>query len=195
MYNINFFGRAGDLYQRTRKKDQKFLNWSLLGFGSSLAIFVIILGLNLWLGQQLSGIAREQNQTKQALVGNQSVELSYLIFTNKLKAIVEIFDQRNNKQQAINYLSNLFGEAVFINGVAYDGVAQVLSLSLTSSNIFDLEKLLNSLDTPDVRENFSSLTKSNIKRNEDGSYNLRLTLELKKSKGIDNQIKVDQIEK
>jgi len=179
MYNINFFGRAGDLYQKTREKDRKFLTWSLIGFGITLGLFTAILGLNLWYGQQLNQIVNNQNKTKQSLLGNQTVELAYLISTNKLKAIVEIFDQRNNKQQAINYLSNLFGDQVFINGVAYDGVAQVLSLNLTSTNIFDLEKLINSLNTPEVKANFSSLNKSNIKRNEDGSYNMKLTLELR----------------
>jgi hypothetical protein len=55
MYNINFFGRASDLYQLTRKKDRTFLLWSLVGFGVTLTIFMIILGTNLWLGQQLNG--------------------------------------------------------------------------------------------------------------------------------------------
>jgi Tfp pilus assembly protein PilN len=181
MYNINFFGRAGDLYQRTRKKDQKFLMWSLVGFSVALTIFVSVIGINLWLGQKLNGIISKQNQTKQALVDNQPLEVAYLVFSSKLQAIAEIFEQRNNKQQAINYLSNLFGDQVFINGVNYDGEAQVLSLNLTSANIFDLEKLINGLNTQEVKSNFSSLTKSNIKRNEDGSYNLKLTLELKQN--------------
>lgn len=181
MYNINFFGKAGDIYQRTRKKDKKILTWALIFFGIALASFMIILGINLWLGQQLNLIVKNQTKTKQSLMSDQSVELSYLIFANKLKVIVEIFDLRNNKQQALNYLANLFGDQVFIKGVAYDGVAQVLSLNLTSANIFDLEKLINSLNTQEVKDNFSSLTKSNIRRNDDGSYNIRLTLELKKA--------------
>jgi Tfp pilus assembly protein PilN len=133
---------------------------------------------------------QRQNKTKQSLVDNQSLEVTYFVFSNKLKAIAEIFDQRNNKQQAINYLSNLFGDQVFINGVTYDGTAQVLSLNLTSTNIFDLEALITSLNNPEVKANFSSLTKSNVRRNEDGSYNLKLTLELKPSQSAQEVVQI-----
>lgn len=179
MYTINFFGRASDLYQRTRTLDQKIFQWSLIGFLIVMVIFVGLLATNLYFGQQLKQVSQNQNQVKQSLVDNQPLEVSYLIFSQKLKAIAEIFVHRNNKQQAINYLSNLFGDQVFISGVTYDGDAQVLSLNLNSANIFDLQKLLSDLDTPDVRTNFSSLSKSNVKRNENGSYDLKVTLELK----------------
>ena len=179
MYTINFFGRASDLYQRTRTLDQKFFRWSLIGFLGVMVIFVAVLATNLYFGQQLKKVSQNQNQVKQSLVDNQPLEVSYLVFSQKLKAIAEIFEHRNNKQQAINYLSNLFGDQVFISGVTYDGDVQVLSLNLNSANIFDLQQLLSDLDTPEVHTNFSSLSKSNIKRNEDGSYDLKVTLELK----------------
>jgi hypothetical protein len=177
--SINFFGRAGDLYQRTRQQDQKFLKWALIGFGIVVGIFLILLTINLILGQQLKRLNTQQLEGKQSLVNNQSVEVAYLIFSHKLAAIAQIFEQRNNKQQAINYLSSLFGSQVFISGVTYEGTAQVLSLNLNSANIFDLSQLLEQLDTPEVKQNFSSLVKSNIRRNDDGSYDLKLTLELK----------------
>lgn len=179
LQSINFFGRAGDLYQRTRQQDQKFLKWALVWFGGVVGIFLILLIINLILGQQLKRLNTEQTQGKQSLVNNQSVEVAYLVFSHKLAAIAQIFEQRNNKQQAINYLSSLFGSEVFISGVTYEGTEQVLSLNLNSANIFDLSQLLQQLDTPEVKENFSSLVKSNIRRNEDGSYDLKLTLELK----------------
>ena len=179
MYTINFFGRASDLYQRTRTLDQKFFRWSLIGFLGVMVVFVALLATNLYFGQQLKKVSQNQNQVKKSLVDNQPLEVSYLVFSQKLKAIAEIFVHRNNKQQAINYLSDLFGDQVFISGVTYDGEVQVLSLNLNSANIFDLQKLLSDLDTPEVHTNFSSLSKSNIKRNEDGSYDLKVTLELK----------------
>jgi len=181
MYTINFFGRAGDLYRRTRDQDRKFLTGSWIIFGLTLGVFGLVLSLNLYFGFQLKKAAANQTQTKQSLLDSQPLEVSYLIFSQKLKSIAEIFEHRNNKQQAINYLANLFGDQVFISGVSYDGEAQVLSLNLDSADIFKLENLLSSLDTPEVKTNFSSLTKSNIKRNEDGSYGLKVTLELKQS--------------
>ncbi|HCC84789.1 MAG TPA: hypothetical protein DEP87_03850 [Candidatus Pacebacteria bacterium] len=181
MYTINFFGRAGDLYRRTRDQDRKFLTGSWIIFGLTLGVFGLVLSLNLYFGFQLKEAAANQTQTLQSLLDSQPLEVSYLIFSQKLKSIAEIFEHRNNKQQAINYLANLFGDQVFISGVSYDGEAQVLSLNLDSADIFKLENLLSSLDTPEVKTNFSSLTKSNIKRNEDGSYGLKVTLELKQS--------------
>ncbi len=183
LQSINFFGRAGDVYQRTRQQDQKFLKWSLVWFGGVVGVFLILLIINLLLGRQLKQLNTAQTEGKQSLVNNQSVEVAYLVFSHKLAAIAQIFEQRNNKQQAINYLSSLFGNQVFISGVTYEGTAQVLSLNLNSANIFDLSQLLQQLDTSEVKENFSSLVKSNIRRNEDGSYDLKLTLELKAATG------------
>lgn len=179
MQSINFLGKRGSIYQSNLVRDHKLFLAALICFGVSIIIFLAMIGFNIYLGVKLQNITKKQKETQQSIVTNQTVEASYLLFSNKLKAIGEIFEKRNNKQQAINYLSSLFGDSAFIGGVTYDGEAQILSLTVSSNNVFLLEDLMQRLDSDEVRANFASLNKSNIRRTEDGKYEMKLTIELK----------------
>lgn len=187
MQSINFLGKRGSLYQKNLAKDHKLFLISLVCFGAVVLVFLALLGFNIFLGVKLQNVTKKQNETRQSIVNNQTVEASYLLFSNKLKAIGEIFEKRNNKQQAINYLSNLFGDSAFIGGVNYDGEAQILSLTVSSDNIFSLDELVKRLDSEEVRTNFASLNKGNIRRTEEGRYEMKLTIELKPSKSTNQK--------
>jgi len=103
-----------------------------------------------------------------------------LIFANKLSAIKEIFENRSDKQEAIGFFSNLFGESVFIAGMTYNGENGTLSLGSVSKNIFDLENTFALLDGQEVKSNFDSLKKSSLSRGDNGEYSMGLTVSLKK---------------
>ncbi len=183
MQSINFLGKRGGIYQKNIVYDRRLFLIALIVFGVTVITLLALIGFNIYLSSTLKGVVKKQNETKQSIMTNQTVEAQYLLFSNKLKTIAEIFEKRNNKQQAINYLSNLFTDSGFIGGVNYDGDAQILSLTVDSTSIFQLEKLVEKLDSDEVKTNFSSLNRSNIRRTEVGNYAMKLTVELKKQTG------------
>ena len=63
----------------------------------------------------------------------------------------------------------------------YGGEGNQLTLRLTSEDIFAFENTLNVLDSTEVKNAFSSVTKSGLRRDETGSYSLDLAVELKKA--------------
>lgn len=181
MQSINFLGKRGSLYQKNVAQDHRLFQISLVSFGITVLVLLALVGFNIYLASTLQGVIKKQNDTKQSIVTNQTVEAAYLLFSHKLKAIAEIFEKRNNKQQAINYLGELFSDNGFIGGVNYDGVEQILSLTVDSNNIFQLDELIKKIDSPEVKQNFASLNRSNISRSSEGKYSMKLTVQLKKT--------------
>lgn len=190
MQSINFLGKRGSLYQKHVAEDHRLFQIALASFGVTVIILLALVGFNIYLASTLQGVVKKQNDTKQSIVTNQTVEAAYLLFSHKLKAIAEIFEKRNNKQQAINYLNELFSENGFIGGVNYDGEEQILSLTVDSTNIFQLDELVKKLDSPEVKSNFASLNRSNMSRSNEGKYSMKLTIQLKKT-GADQQPTVE----
>lgn len=182
MQSINFLGKRGSLYQKHVAQDHRLFQIALASFGVTVIVLLALVGFNIYLASTLQGVVKKQNDTKQSIVTNQTVEAAYLLFSHKLKAIAEIFEKRNNKQQAINFLNELFADNGFIGGINYDGAEQILSLTVDSTNIFQLEGLINKLDSPEVKSNFASLNRSNISRSSEGKYSMKLTVQLKQSK-------------
>lgn len=180
MQSINFLGKRGSLYQKHIAEDHRLFQIALVVFGVTTLVFLALMGFNIYLASVLQGVVKKQTDTKQSIVTNQTVETAYLLFSHKLKAIAEIFEKRNNKQQAINYLNELFSDNGFIGGVIYDGDEQILSLTVNSSDVFQFEELIKKLDSAEVKSNFSSMSRNNISRMGDGKYSMKLTVQLKK---------------
>lgn len=181
MQSINFLGKRGSLYQKHVVQDHRLFQIALGSFGATVIVLLALIGFNIYLASTLQNVVKKQNDTKQSIVANQTVEVAYVLFSSKLKAIAEIFEKRNNKQQAINYLNELFSDSGFIGGVNYDGAEQILSLTVDSTNIFQLDGLIKKLDSPEVKSNFASLNRSNITRSSEGKYSMKLTIQLKKT--------------
>ena len=104
-----------------------------------------------------------------------------MTYLGRLKSVREIYENRSNKQVAIDFFSNIFGEQVFLSGMNYGGEGNELTLRLTSDDIFAFENTLQVLDSEEVKNAFSSVTKRGLRRDENGSYSLDLAVELKKA--------------
>lgn len=180
MIDINFLSQRRVTLTNVEKKDKKVYYYALGLFVISLAIFVIIFGIGVYYNLQLKKASQQQQALRQSILNDEATEIAFLVFTNKLKSIKEIFENRSNKQQAIGFFSDLFGPKVFIGGMNYNAEEGLLSLQSSSNNIFTLEETFLLLENSSVTNQFNSLTKSNLSRIEDGSYNFQLTVGLKK---------------
>lgn len=180
MSEINFLSQRQITVGKTEAVDKRYRYFATLGFIGALVIFFIAAGANFFLTTRLKQANAKGTALTNQIRGDESVETAFLIFSQKLKSVREIYENRSNKQQAIDFFSNLFGEQVFLSGMNYGGEGNELTLQLTSSNVFTLENMLTALDSESVRENFSSVTKRALRRDELGSYSLDLAVELKK---------------
>lgn len=180
MIDINFLSQRRVTLTKVEKKDKQVYFYALGAFSVSLLVFIAIFGVGVFYNLQLKKASQQQQALRQTILSDESTEVAFLIFANKLKSIKDIFENRSNKQQAIGFFSDLFGPKVFIGGMSYDSDGGLLSLQSTSNNVFTLEETFSLLDSENVKSQFNTLAKSNLTRNEDGSYGFQLTVGLKK---------------
>lgn len=180
MIDINFLSQRRVTLTKVEKKDRQVYFYTLGFFSVCLLIFLIVFGVGVFYNLQLKKTTQQQQAFRQTILNDESTEIAFLVFANKLKSIKSIFETRSNKQHAIGFFSELFGPKVFIGGMSYDSEGGLLSLQSTSNNVFTLEETFSLLDSQSVLDQFNSLSKSNLTRVEDGSYSFQLTVGLKK---------------
>ncbi|HQM15867.1 MAG TPA: hypothetical protein PLM16_01520 [Candidatus Woesebacteria bacterium] len=178
MIEINFLSKQNQTLSAQQQKDKRLSRWSLIAFVIVMVCFTFVFAINLYLGYRVKKVEAQADAAKKQIDSEHELEASYLFFVNKLVIIRELFDQRADKQVAMNYFSELFGPEVTISGLNFNMEKGILSLQLTSPHVFVLENALATLDRPEVREQFVSLAKSNLTRRDDGRYNFTLTLSL-----------------
>jgi hypothetical protein len=181
---INFVQGRRKQLTKDQKKDFKIFKIVMGAFGILVAIFLIILGVDFYLQFQVKSAKDQQKDMERQVLAQESVEQSIIIATEKLKILAELFDQRYDKQAAIDYFSNIFGSQVLIKDINYEADERILSLRLQSQSIFVLEEVFLKLSDPTVEEQFGNINKSELIRNDRGGYNMAITLSLSEEETI-----------
>lgn len=177
--SINFVRERRKRLTESGLRDLEFFKISAIVTGAVLAIFLVSLGVRLFLINQLQQIKTEQQRYQRLVVSQDEIEKSYIIFTNKLRTLTEIFKQRRNKQAALSYFSYVFGPEVVIERIAYDAKSDLLAFGLKTNDIFELEKVTAILESEETKRQFASLTTSRLVRAVSGEYQMQVTLVLK----------------
>jgi hypothetical protein len=180
MIEINFLNQRRVTLTKVDENDAVFQKYSIWVFSIALILFVIAAGINMFFVQNLKDVNDNEQSLTRKIDREENTELTFLVFSHKLKTVKDLYQNRSNKQQAIDYFSNLFGSQVFLSGMNYGGEGNSLSLRLTSENIFALERILTTLESQGVKEAFSSVTKSGLRRDDNGTYNIDIAVELLK---------------
>ncbi len=176
MIEINFLSQQNTKLTAQQKKDRLFFRYSLIICIICLIILVITSGINFYLGYRLKKVQAQVTSAKQQIDSDRSLEANYLFFVNKLTIIRELFDQRAEKQIAIGFFTDLFGPDITISGINYNMEEGILSLKVTSPQVFVLEHAFEVLENQEVKDLFASLTKTDLTRRSTGEYEFLLTV-------------------
>lgn len=176
--SINFVKERRRSLTKTQKQDQLFLRSALIAFGGILTVFLVVVGVQLFLTYRFSQLKARHEQLNQTVLSQDSTERSYLILTNKVKVIAQLLEARTGKQEAIEYFTNLFGQEVLIRELTYLEDDGLLTFDLEANSVFTLESLLQTLASSEVTSRFSSVSTSELSRNSQGVYSLLVTVGL-----------------
>lgn len=180
MLDINFLSRRQFTLSKVEEADGVWMKYGIIAFSASMVVFILFLSTSLYLSSKLTSVKRQQEQVKQAILAEKELETSYVIFSNKLQLIREIFEQRSDKQEAITFLTELFGPSAFLGGLDYDQKTGTLAVRTTSEHVFALKDTFDKLSDTAVTDHFATVSKSRLGRNELGQYDLTITVALKK---------------
>lgn len=176
MADINFVRQRLKKLTKLEKKDKETFKLAAIITSILLLVLAGILGYKLYLTSQLTAIENSQKDFLNRIEQQEEREKSFVLFVNKLRVLSGVFQKRKDKQEAIGYFSQIFGSDVTIEKIAYDADSQLLTFRLLSADIFTLEKVFELLSTEQSTQKFSSLTKSNLKRTNNGIYQMQITV-------------------
>lgn len=179
MININFLANRVNVKGKQKQQDAKIFRISIYVLAGIAVILAGVLIFKLYTNIRINSAEKKIEQYKESILGQENTEVSYLIFANKIKVIGEIYKNRSNKQEAMNYFSEIFDGKAEIVGMNYQEDQGGLLLQLSSDNVFDFQTVEETLDSEELRKAYDSVEKSSLTRTDNGNYKLTIKLGLK----------------
>lgn len=176
---INFVGERRTKLTEAQKNDRKLLKISLFVLMGVFAIFLIVIGIRFYFVFAVKSVTDEQKDIRGVILSHESVEKEYIIFAQKLKQLSVFFGRREDKQEALVFFSNIFGEDVIVSGIDYSSADEdVVSFTIKTPNVFVMQRVFEILEKPEVITAYPRITKSNMRRSATGNYTIDLAIVL-----------------
>lgn len=173
---INFVRERRRNLSNQEVEDRRVLKYVIWGLFVLGGVILLIVSARLFLLYQIKNIKAEQKAVEQQIVQKEAIEKQYTIFANKLTILTELFGKRKEKQEALAYFSSLFGEDVIISQLSYTAGDEVLSFVLEANSIFTMEDVFTIISSDQVKQRYPMIQKNGLRRGEDGSYGMQVTL-------------------
>jgi hypothetical protein len=179
MIEINFLSGQTRHKRKEKQQDKKLFKTATIVLSITVFLLLLVVGLRLFINLRIKNKIETIAKLKTTILNQEEVELSYLIFVNKLKSVEEIYSARSDKQAAMNYFADLVSDVATIIGMTYNEDSGGLLLQLDHSSIFPLEDSMEIIDSPQVKNIYKNVEKSSLKRKDQGNYELSLKVQLK----------------
>src|SRR5688572_18916140 len=176
---INFLAERRKSLTKTEQEDRRIIRIVSIFFGTVFTVFLIVFGIRFYFDRQLFQVEAAQKNARSQILNNEATERSFVIFVYKLNALVNLTQDKQEKNQALNFFSNLFGPNVFVTQMSFLEKERILSLKIESDSIFSLREVLNLLNSPEVRVQFISVNPSDLVRTARGDYEMVITAVVK----------------
>lgn len=193
---INFVRERQRNLTRMEQQDRVVFRWACIMMGALIGIVAMVVGVRLFFLYRLQAVSADQKNLRQAIVAKEEVEQSFTVFAHKLKTLTELFGKRKEKQETLEYFSNLFDENVVIRQLTYSSTTEELSFTLESKNVFVLEDVMNVMQSEEITLRYPTIKKESLSRSPDGAYGMFVSILLgdkKIDEPVDGDIPVDEI--
>lgn len=178
---INFLAERRKQLTKTERQDRRIMRIASIVFGVIFFLFLIVFAVRLYVNRQLMQVREAQRRAREQVVGSEATERSFVIFVNKLTALVNVTNDRDEKNKALTFFSTIFGSEVFIRQISFLEKERILSLTVQSDTVFQLQRVFAIINSPEVRNEFVSISPSNLARSPQGDYELVITAVVKET--------------
>ncbi len=179
---INFLQDRRKVLTRHQVADRRLLQLTGSLLGISVAVFLMILGAHLFYTNRIKATLNAQQTARTQILGQESTERNYLISIAKLRTLLQLDKEKINKQEAINYFTNVFGQNVLVRQIEYTGEDDLLTFRLRSDDVFVLEDVFAKLKSEDIKQRFAQITPSNLRRTDNGNYEMNVAVVIGQTK-------------
>lgn len=175
--SINFVGDKRKKLTKVQAQDKKIMTIMIYILVGVFAVFLIVVGLRLFYVYRVKTVNDEQVEVKSAILSKESIEKEYIIFAQKLKKLSVLFGKRKNKQEALVFFSEIFGEDVIVSGIDYSSADEdVVTFTIKTPDVFVMEKVFDILQSEDVTNEYPQISKSSMRRAQSGNYTINLAV-------------------
>lgn len=178
---INFLAERRKALIKTEIQDRKVMKIASVIFGTVFTVFLVVFAVRFYFDRQLFQVREAQKAARAQILNNESIERSFVIFVYKLTALANLTQDKQEKNQAITFFSNLFGDDVFIRQMSFLEKEKILSLKIQSDSIFSLRQVFDLLNSQQVRDQFVSINPSDLMRTSGGDYEMVITAVVKEN--------------
>lgn len=176
---INFVGERRKKLTQAQKNDLKIMKISINVLVGIFAIFLIVIGARFYFLFQVKNIKDTQTEIRNRIISNEPIEKDYIIFANKLKTLSVFFGKRKDKQEALVFFSDIFGDDVIVSGIDFSSADEdIVSFVIKAPNVFVMERVFNTLQEERVTSVYPNIKKSNMRRSATGNYTVSLEVVL-----------------
>ncbi len=180
---INFVKERRKRLSREKIRDKKWLSVAIFVFGGLIILSLGLIGVNFFFSYKIKTAHQTQLQLEALIKNNQSIELEYNILLRKLKIVSQLFGERKNKQEALDYFSHLFDASVKVSGLNYSEKSKSLTFSLDVPSVFKLDNVLRVLNSASLKQHFGQVEKHSLNRNNLGHYTVSVSVLLNSQSG------------
>lgn len=178
---INFLAERRKALTKTEIQDRKVMKIASVIFGTVFTVFLIVFAVRFYFDRQLFQVREAQKSARAQILNDESIERSFVIFVYKLTALTNLTQDKQEKNQAITFFSNLFGDDVFIRQMSFLEKEKILSLKIQLDSIFSLRQVFDLLNSQQVRDQFVSINPSDLMRTPGGDYEMVITAVVKEN--------------
>lgn len=187
--SINFVGERRKKLTKAQKQDKKIMKITINVLVAVFAIFLIIIGARFYFVFQVKSIKDTQTEIRNRIIANEPIEKDYIIFAQKLKKLSVFFGRRKDKQEALVFFSEVFGDDVIVSGIDFSSSDEdVVSFVIKAPNIFVMERVFNTLQEERVKGVYPNIKKSSMRRSATGNYTVDLAVVLTEAATITDAV-------
>lgn len=177
------FARVINLKKDNQQKiDSKTWIYSLIGIALAIVVSASLFAVNFYLQGQVSNAQKDQKKLAAQWDIQKSDEIAYLDYVGKVKILSDLFSSRQQKQAALKKFRSLFGEDASVVGLKYSVKTEEIEFQIKSSSVFSLDKVLNTLNSADLQQNYGVISKDRLFRDDQGQYVLAVRVSLATNK-------------
>jgi|GEM_PF-1683540 len=179
---VNFARTTSQRRRQQEKLDLKFFKLVLLGLGATFLVFVSLFVAKTLLAKKLVVLKTKEAKLTQQWENLKLQEMAYAVYIQKVKILAQLFNFRQEKQQALKKFRSFFDQGAKVVGLKYSVDTQEIMFQIRSESIFVLQKVIEKLDSSEIKQDFGTVSKDRISRSEDGGYVLGVRVKLDNSK-------------
>lgn len=177
------FARVINLKKDNQQKiDSKIWIYSLIGVVLAVVVLAGLFAVNFYLKSQVVNIQKDQNKLTAQWETQKNDELAYLNYVGKVKILSDLFNSRQQKQTALRKFRSLFGEDASVVGLKYSVKTEEIEFQIKSNSVFSLDKVLRTLGSADLQQDYGVISKDHLFRDDQGQYVLAVRVSLATNK-------------